>query len=496
MTTPPTRKRSIFSVPLVLLLIGALIAGKLCTAMTLDLRTDEAYVWAWSKEWVLSYLDHPPMIAWFIRAGTTVLGDTLLGIRITSILAMLVAELLLADIVRRRTGSLGWALFSILAMESTLHLGGIAMIAEPSIPVILFTALMFWLLLRLEDTGRAALWIPIGLAAGLALLSKYTAGLLAPSVVVYLLATRTNRRWLITPWPYLAGAVAIAVFSPVLWWNAQHEWASFRFQGVRLEPADLDVKTIGNFVANELSLIGLLLAPMVLWGAVRALLRSFRAQDGTLAAMSFTLLFGVGFLFVRSLGMEVNTSWPIILWPAGIAAAIIWWSTGGNRASWALRLAIGFNICFLGLVYAHILLNPAALAGAKDPTGRDDGYAAVADEIRALSATSGATWIATSNYRVYAALRWHLRGQMDVVQLNERSRYIEFALPQIRGEPGYYVYAAGAALAGVPAGSELDVPRIWRGIDFGTLTVRTISGWTPDLTPAPGSPEYAWPDLT
>ena len=59
-------------------------------ASLIDLRTDEAYYWTWSKEYVLSFLDHPPMIAWFIRFGTAIFGDTNLGVRFAGIVAMLV----------------------------------------------------------------------------------------------------------------------------------------------------------------------------------------------------------------------------------------------------------------------------------------------------------------------------------------------------------------------------------------------------------------------
>ena len=55
--------------------IVAMTAMRLVYAHALDLRTDEAYYWTWSKENVLSFLDHPPMVAWFIRFGTAVLGD-------------------------------------------------------------------------------------------------------------------------------------------------------------------------------------------------------------------------------------------------------------------------------------------------------------------------------------------------------------------------------------------------------------------------------------
>src|SRR5205823_8271055 len=87
----------------VVALIVAMMALRVIYASVIDLRTDEAYYWTWSKENVLSFLDHPPMIAWFIRFGTAIFGDTNFGVRFAGILAMLVTQLLLADLVRRVT---------------------------------------------------------------------------------------------------------------------------------------------------------------------------------------------------------------------------------------------------------------------------------------------------------------------------------------------------------------------------------------------------------
>ena len=84
-TTPPTHQNAVLQ-RLALrpwLAVAALIAAmtvmRLIYAGVLDLRTDEAYYWTWSKESALSFLDHPPMIAWFIRLGTAIFGDTNFG---------------------------------------------------------------------------------------------------------------------------------------------------------------------------------------------------------------------------------------------------------------------------------------------------------------------------------------------------------------------------------------------------------------------------------
>src|ERR1700752_907726 len=88
------------------------------------LRTDEAYYWTWSKENVLSFLDHPPMVAWFIRFGTAIFGDSNLGVRFGGIVAMLATQLLLADIVRRVTrNNVRAVVLALLLPEAALYYG-------------------------------------------------------------------------------------------------------------------------------------------------------------------------------------------------------------------------------------------------------------------------------------------------------------------------------------------------------------------------------------
>jgi hypothetical protein len=83
--------------------IAVVVALQVIYAATADLRTDEAYYWTLSKEYVLSYLDHPPMVAWMVRFGTAIFGDTNFGARFGGLLAMWVAVAILGDIVWRLT---------------------------------------------------------------------------------------------------------------------------------------------------------------------------------------------------------------------------------------------------------------------------------------------------------------------------------------------------------------------------------------------------------
>ena len=128
-------------------------AMRLVYAGELDLRTDEAYYWTWSKESALSFLDHPPMVAWFIRFGTVIFGDTALGVRFAGIVAMLATQLLLADIVRRVTHDFRAVVFALLMPEAALYYGLLMAKVAPDTALIPFAVAMLWCLVRLSQSG-------------------------------------------------------------------------------------------------------------------------------------------------------------------------------------------------------------------------------------------------------------------------------------------------------------------------------------------------------
>src|ERR1700744_2643532 len=107
----------------VVALIAAMTAVRVIFACVIDRRTDESYYWTWSKENVLSFLDHPPMIAWFVRFGTFIFGDTNFGARFGGLLAMWIAQALIADIVWRQTRDRFAVLFAILMPQAALEYG-------------------------------------------------------------------------------------------------------------------------------------------------------------------------------------------------------------------------------------------------------------------------------------------------------------------------------------------------------------------------------------
>ena len=497
--------------PAIVALIAVLTAMRLVYASVLDLRTDEAYYWTWSKESALSFLDHPPMIAWFIRFGTAIFGDTHLGVRFAGILAMLVTQLLLADIVRRVTHNHRAIVLALLMPEAALYYGLLMAKVAPDTALIPFAVAMLWSLVRLAESGDGRWWLAAGLFAGLALLSKFTAIMLLPAVLAFALVPDWRRRWLSSPYPWLAALIAIVVFSPVLIWNEQHDWASFRFQAVRATAVrELSLRTVGEFIGLQLGLVGFVLLPVVLSGVTLTAWRGYLRREPVAILLSTAVIVPFGYFCWKSLSLRIGDTWPMFLWPAGFAAAAInitmlprenWpaWMVK-STVSWA-RIAVISGIAFVVGVFFYYVAAPWNLIGRTDPVGGEAGFEQVAARAQDQLQKTGASWIATTDYRTYAMLRWHFNGRVPVVQINERGRFQGFRDPGmnlVKGHTGLYVAREPDNMLPLwrettAARQPLErVERSWRGVVMDSYALEKLTGWTPELAPPPGTPLFRW----
>jgi hypothetical protein len=492
-------------------LIAVLTTLRVIYASVIDLRTDEAYYWTWSKENVLCFLDHPPMIAWFIRFGTAIFGDTNLGVRFAGILAMLITQLLLADIVRRVTHDVRAIVLAVLMPEAALYYGLLMAKVSPDVALIPFAVAMVWALIRINESGDGRWWLAAGVFAGLALLSKFTVLMLIPAVLAFMLVPDWRRRWLLSPYPWLAAVFALVLFLPVLIWNAQHDWASFRFQLVRATAThEISLRTVVDFIGLQFGLVGFILLPVVLSGISLTAWRGYFRGDAVAILLSTAVIVPFGYFFWKSLSLRVGDTWPMFIWPAGFAATAIniamlpregfpaWMIR--STISWA-NTAIVSGIAVVVAVFLYYVATPWNFIGKTDPIGGEAGYEQVADRAQAELQKIGGTWIATTDYRTYAMLRWYFNGRVPVIQINERGRFLGFRDPgmaAIRGHAGLYVGREpdNANPLWIPTTAIRQplgrVDRSWRGIVMDTYALEKLTDWTPELSPPPDSPLYRW----
>lgn len=197
--------------------------------------TNEAYYYEYSRHLDWGFFDHPPMVGAIATLGLKLAGglSPVFGLRVGFVLLFAGSTWLMARLTERLFDP--WAGFlAALCLNLTIFHGiKIGTLADPDGPLLFFWLLTLDRLVVALDSQRTTAWIGVGLAFGGALLTKYYAVFLPLGAVLYLLLQPEQRRCLKTPGPYLAAVLGLAVFSPVVAWNAAHSWASFAYQGGR-----------------------------------------------------------------------------------------------------------------------------------------------------------------------------------------------------------------------------------------------------------------------
>jgi len=316
---PPTTRlrRALTQVPSWAGWLALLSVVHLAIAALLPVLTDEAYHWNFAVHLAWGYYDHPPMIAWVIALGRLLFGDTPLGVRFGPLLCSIGMAAVLAVMARRAYGerAASWAVLLGFAQPMFFW---VAPSATPDSPLLFFWALSMALTWKAIESGRLRWWLAAGVALGGAMLSKYPAVLLLPSVLGYLVFSKEHRRLLATPGPYLAAAVAFAAFLPVLHWNATHDWVSFRFQFARRmdKPSHFSPMNGAAFVLEQCGAYLALLTPLAVVSIVKALRRGVRSEERYL--LWCTAVTFLAFL-VQSTLHGVGSNWPM---PAYLALTV------------------------------------------------------------------------------------------------------------------------------------------------------------------------------
>src|SRR5204863_7422058 len=199
------------------------------------------------------YYDHPPGVAAVIRLGTLIAGDSELGVRLVSILLGLPMSWAVFRAASILFGDVRAATTATILLNVTLMAAVGTLIVTPDAPLLVASSFVLFYLTKVLETGRGAWWLAVGAAVGAALLSKYTALFFGPAILIWLAVVPKLRRWLLSPWPYLGGIVAFAIFSPVILWNADHHWVSFIKQIGRARIEDFHPAFIAELLPTQVA---------------------------------------------------------------------------------------------------------------------------------------------------------------------------------------------------------------------------------------------------
>jgi 4-amino-4-deoxy-L-arabinose transferase-like glycosyltransferase len=439
-----------------ILTVAALVALRLVAAAFTPLTFDEAYYWMWSRHLAGGYYDHPPMVAFVIRAGTLIAGNTELGVRLVSILLALPMSFAVYRATEILFGGTRTAASATILLNATMMAAVGTLIVTPDAPLLVASSFVLFFLAKVLETGRGEWWFAVGAAAGCALLSKYTAMFFGPAIVIWLVAVPKLRRWFLSPCLYLGGLVALALFAPVILWNADHQWVSFIKQLGRARIEDFRPAFIAELVPTQ---VGFATPLVFILGAMGLHAMAWR-QSGALAARALvnSMFWTVVAYFVwHSLHARVEANWFAPVYPAfavaaAVAACLTPWEGWRRRlADFCTRWAAPTGIVLFALLIVQA--NTGMLTGyRRDATVRSVGvgWHEIAREIESVRARVGATCVLTPDYGTTGWLSFYLPKGTCVAQQAQRIRWVNMGEPDATLLKGKLLYVDDAIPDGRP----------------------------------------------
>jgi 4-amino-4-deoxy-L-arabinose transferase-like glycosyltransferase len=413
---------------------------------------DETYYWDWSRSLSAGYFDHPGGLAALIRLGAVVLspfgaGDSTLAVRLGAIVAGWVAAMATIATARRLADDRAALTCAIVISVLPLAAAGL-ILATPDAPVLAATAVGLYCVVRALESAVGSpeslgWWALTGVALGAAFCSKYTSIFLPVGVVVAILTRPSLRERLREPGPYVACVVATLVFTPVLVWNAHHDWISFTFQlkhGLaRPEGSALRAawRHEGDFFGGQAGLASPILFIMLGMATFRALGRtrppseSPQPQEDARYVLAWVALISFGFFVYSALRQRVEPNWPA---PAYIPAmALLATATWGVTARKWLRAGVIFAAVMSVVIYVQGIVPILPLVPRRDPIARAFGWREMTQQadvvMHAASAeTRRPTWLAGDRYQEASVLAFYTPSHPRVFATNLSGRPNQYDL--------------------------------------------------------------------
>jgi hypothetical protein len=281
-TLPPLSTRP------VLLIAAGFLAIELALSGRYGFHRDELYFLACAHHLSWGYVDQPPFVPAIAWLSTHVFGTSPESIRIFPALAGATAVVVTALMARELGGGRRAQALAALAAATTPQVLAACHLLSTAAFDQLFWCLACYASLRiLRSTEADTWWIVLGATVGIGLLNKWNIGFLAAALVAgFVVGGR--RRDFMTPWPWVAAGIAIALWLPNLIWNAQHQWAEVAMtQSLRQENGGLGAAL--SFIPSQIVVVGPVL--VVFWVAgLRKLLREQRWRP---IAIAYLVLLGV-----------------------------------------------------------------------------------------------------------------------------------------------------------------------------------------------------------
>ena len=366
---------------------------------------DELYFVSAGQRLDWGYPDQPSLTPFLARLATEVAPHHLLALRLPSILAVVGIVLLAVQFARLvGAGRGGQVLTAVVVAASAVLMALGHLLSTATFDTLAWTAVLVLVTQAVLD-HRPRLWLVAGVVAGIGLNNKHAVAFLLFAILVACLLDRELRPQLRTPWPWLAGVIALLMWVPNLLWQADHGWPVFDLSA--------DIQDEYGGALGRIALIGeaaIIFSPLILFVWILGLVRLLRTPEWSRARLPAIVFLVVLVTFLVTGGKGYYLAGAIV--PL-VAAGCTWLARGRS----ARRLSAYGAVLAVSAAFAWPALVPvlpaSTYAGSfwqqlDDNQPETVGWPEYTAQVRALVRDlPPSTVVFTGNYGEAGAFEWY-----------------------------------------------------------------------------------------
>ena len=355
---------------LVLIAVSAIFhLGYLWVLCPIQISTDEAHYWDWSRHLDWSYYSKGPLVAWLIRLdwelfgslSQNLTGSLMPGLRTGAVFFGAATLLALHQLARAvfKSDKVGFFLVAIALTLPPIHVLSLLLTIDAPYCCIWAWALVTARKALIAPPGQGrGMWLLTGVLVGLGILAKYTMVIFAGSLFLALAMQPQWRRKLLEPWPWLGAGLAAAFCAPILIWNISNDWVTFKHVGnlAGVDQAGKGIQWLGpiRFLGGQAALL------LFFWFVIWCMALTKKENRQTTNPDTFYLWIMSWPVFAVFLGFSPKTgggeiNWPITAYLSGLplAAKLVMdaWNKTGEGTNWIRKGAVGTGTIGLGLTF-------------------------------------------------------------------------------------------------------------------------------------------------
>ncbi len=386
----------------------------------INLSPDEAHYWEWSRHLALGYYSKGPIIAWLIWAGTALFGNTEFGVRFFAPLLSLMGSIFLyvlgRELYDEETGIWASALYQVVPLFSVF---GVIMTIDA--PFLFLWILGLFFFHKALKTNGTAQWVVLGLVVGAGMLTKLTMSFFILSVFLYLAFSKKERGKLFSLRPYAGLLACMALFTPLLFWNSQHNWVNFRHE---MGHADIQAGfrvsagSFFQFVGSQFGVITPVLFALMIYAIVKdrkaPTPKEKENENQKISGGRFSFWFAAPtlvFFLLKSIQGKVQGNWAMAGYVTGLFAfSHIFLAKRPESGFWKRFLmdsAVAICLFAAAVTYYPFI---AGLPPKLDPQARLKGWRELAAEVD-KTAPPAPYFVFSDAYQASSELAFYMKGQ-------------------------------------------------------------------------------------